>query len=84
MKKLFDDEDDELNHEEKAKILVTIIPFVLIIFILMITLAVNGARSRKEENTHIASVTVRTVRWLRSQLRLHSSHAGADFRECFM
>ena len=51
MKKLFDDEDDELNHEEKAKILVTIIPFVLIIFILMITLAVNGARSRKEDNT---------------------------------
>lgn len=51
MKKLFDDEDPGLDHEEKAKILVTIIPFVLIILILMITLAVNGARSKKENPT---------------------------------
>ncbi|MBQ8598453.1 MAG: hypothetical protein IJ409_11760 [Lachnospiraceae bacterium] len=47
MKKLFDEEDEELNHEEKAKILVTIIPFVLIILILAITLMVNGIRNNK-------------------------------------
>lgn len=49
MKKLFDEEDEELNREEKAKILVTVIPFVLIILILAITLIVNGVRNKKNE-----------------------------------
>lgn len=51
MKKLFDDEDEELNHEEKAKILVTIIPFVLIILILAITLMVNSIRNNRAKET---------------------------------
>ncbi len=50
MKKLYDEEDYELNHEEKAKILVTVIPFVLIIIILAITLIVNGAKDKKQDS----------------------------------
>ena len=51
MKKLFDDEDDELelHQEEKAKILVTVIPFVLIIIILAITLLISSLKNRELE-----------------------------------
>lgn len=48
MKKWFDD-DSESQNTDRAKLLVTLIPFVLIIFILAITLIVNGVRKGKTE-----------------------------------
>lgn len=44
MKKLFDDDDDEHFGFEKSRILVTVVPFVLIIIILAITLIVNNLK----------------------------------------
>ncbi len=48
MKKLFDDEEDEQFGFEKSRILVTVIPFVLIIVILAITLIVNNLKKSDE------------------------------------
>lgn len=50
MKKLFDEEDEELSREEKIKILITVIPVVLIIIILAITLLVKD-RDRNDKET---------------------------------
>lgn len=50
MKKLFDEDDNEFPGMEKAKILVTVIPFVLIILILAVTLIVNGVKKGENKN----------------------------------
>jgi len=51
MKKLYDDDEDEgLKDIDKAKILVTVIPFVLIIIILAITLLVNSCNNQNQED----------------------------------
>ena len=43
------------RNDEKAKILVTVIPFVLIILILMITLIVSGIKNKglREDNEEL-------------------------------
>lgn len=48
MKKLFEEDDDELQGIDKAGILVKVIPFVLIIIILAITLVVG--KLKKEDS----------------------------------
>ncbi len=48
MKKLFEDDDNEYSGIDKAKILVTVLPFALIIIILAITLTVNSVKKRGE------------------------------------
>ena len=48
MKKLYDDDENEFRDIDKAKILVTVIPFVLIIIILAITLLVNSCNHNKK------------------------------------
>ena len=50
MKKLFDEDDPELENMDKAKILVSIIPVMLIIIILAITLIVNRGKAEKTES----------------------------------
>ncbi len=49
MKKLYDDDEDGFRDIDKAKILVTVIPFVLIIIILAIMLLVNSCSKDKGE-----------------------------------
>lgn len=49
MKKLFDEEDEEHFGVDKARILVTVIPFVLIILILAVTLIVNQVKKAGKE-----------------------------------
>lgn len=48
MKKWFD-EDSDVQNVDKAKIIVTIIPFVLIILVLAVTLIVNAVKNGKKE-----------------------------------
>ncbi len=50
MKKLFDDEDNEMQNLDKAKILVSIVPVILIVIILAITLLVNGSKKNTGED----------------------------------
>ena len=47
MKKLFDEDEEEHFGFEKSRILVTVIPFVLIIIILAVTLIVNNMKKTK-------------------------------------
>ena len=50
MRKIFDEDDDDgYSDLDKKKILVTIIPFVLIIIILAVTLAVGGMKKEKND-----------------------------------
>ncbi|MCM1135663.1 MAG: hypothetical protein NC400_08825 [Clostridium sp.] len=49
MKKLFDDDEEEHFGMEKSRILVTVIPFVLIIVILAVTLIVNHVKKAGDE-----------------------------------
>lgn len=51
MKNPFDDEESEYRDFDKAKVLVMVIPFVLIIIILAITLIVNATKKDKGNNT---------------------------------
>ncbi len=50
MKKIFDEEDEkDFQENDKAKILVTIIPFVLIILVLLVTLVLNHTGKSSSE-----------------------------------
>ena len=53
MKKIFDEEDEkDFQENDKAKILVTIIPFVLIILVLLVTLRIV-IELKKDANAQI-------------------------------
>ncbi|GFI48742.1 hypothetical protein IMSAGC019_04079 [Lachnospiraceae bacterium] len=53
MKKLYDEDEDENKGAERAKILVTVIPFVLVIIILAITLISNIGKKGKEDSDNL-------------------------------
>ena len=50
MKKIFDEDDDDFQNFDKAKIIVSVIPVVLIILILAVMLIVNN-RKKTDRNT---------------------------------
>lgn len=50
MKKLFEEDDNEYSGIDKAKILVTVLPFVLIVIILAITLIANSIKKRGDDS----------------------------------
>lgn len=52
MKKIYNEEENSFQDSEKAKILVTVIPFVLIILILAITLLINSCNSKEPEQNN--------------------------------
>ncbi|WP_160559212.1 MORN repeat-containing protein [Parablautia muri] len=49
MKKLFEEDDNEYSGVDRAKILVTVLPFILIIIILAITLIVNSIKKKGDD-----------------------------------
>lgn len=49
MKKLFEEDENGMRNTEKARIIMTIIPFVLIIIILAISLIVNSFKRNRDE-----------------------------------
>lgn len=53
MKKLFDEDDSEIENTDKAKILVSVIPAVLIIILLAVMLLVNRGKGEKADSDNL-------------------------------
>lgn len=81
MKKLYDEDDYELEHEEKAKILVTVIPFVLIILILLITLVVNSINSKKKNSQEDLQQSIMEYADNNSELELEAAVSSTPEKE---
>lgn len=51
MKKMFDEDETEYPESDKARVLIKVIPFVLIILVLAVTLIVNGIKKSNDDQT---------------------------------